>query len=170
MSPTAVGTWHARGMPGTPPVVRSAHVDQLAARTLYRILALRGEVFVVEQECFYADLDGRDLEPGARQLWIAGGTGDGEPEVLATLRMLDEADGSVRIGRVATAAASRGQGLAAALLGEALRLAGPRTVRLDAQSHLAGWYQRFGFARDGADFLEDGIAHTPMRRDKRHRR
>jgi ElaA protein len=151
-------------MPSSELPVRSGYVDQLPARTLYRILALRGGVFVVEQECCYADLDGRDLEPGATLLWIVGGSGGPDDEVLATLRVLDEPDGSVRIGRVATAAAARGRGLAGALLAEALRLAGTRSVRLDAQSHLAGWYEGYGFVRDGGDFVEDGIPHTPMRR------
>lgn len=142
------------------PVVRSAHVDQLPPRTLYRILELRVDVFVVEQQCRYRELDGRDLESGSRQLWITDGTGD---RVLATLRLLSEPDGSARIGRVATAVVVRGQGLAAALMAEALLLAGTRPVRLDAQSYLVSWYERFGFVRAGDDFVEDGIPHTPMR-------
>jgi ElaA protein len=147
-------------MSGSAPAVHAAHAETLPPRTLYRILALRVDVFVVEQQCRYRELDGRDLEEGSRQLWITDSSGD---EVLATLRMLDEADGSVRIGRVATAVAARQRGLAAALMAEALRLAGPRPVRLDAQTYLVGWYERFGFVRAGADFLDDGIPHTPMR-------
>ena len=147
-------------MPESAPVVHCAHVDQIPARTLYRILELRVDVFVVEQECRYRELDGRDLDDGSRQLWITDDSGD---QVLATLRLVSEPDGSARIGRVATAVPARGQGLAAALMTEALRLAGARPVLLYAQSYLVGWYERFGFVRDGDDFVEDGIPHTPMR-------
>jgi ElaA protein len=139
--------------------VRDAPLAELDPTTLYRILALRSVVFVVEQNCVYADLDGRDLEPDARQLWI-----EADGAVLATLRLLVDPDGCARIGRVATAPSARSQGLAARLVTRAVELAGPRPIVLDAQAHLAEWYGRFGFHRDGADFDEDGIAHTPMRR------
>jgi ElaA protein len=48
-------------------------------------------------------------------------------------------------------------------MNRALELAGHREVVLDAQSYLEQWYARFGFVRDGAEYLEDGIAHVPMR-------
>ena len=127
--------------------------------TLYRILALRADVFVVEQDCVYADPDGRDLEPDARQLWI-----EQDSSVIATLRVLRDPDGTARIGRVATARSARGSGLAAALMRRALELAGEGEIVLGAQSYLVDWYRRFGFERDGADYVEDGIPHVPMRR------
>lgn len=139
--------------------VRDARLAELDPVTLYRILALRTDVFVVEQDCPYPELDGRDLEPDARQLWV-----ERAGEVLATLRLLTDADGAARIGRVATAKQARGAGLAARLVQRALELADGRTVVLDAQSYLAGWYARFGFAADGPEFVEDGIPHVPMRR------
>jgi ElaA protein len=133
--------------------------------TLYRILQLRVDVFVVEQACPYPELDGRDLDPSTRWVWaIADG------QVVGTLRMLaDGADGSatVRIGRVATAAAARSSGLAGRMMAFALQQITGSTVVLDAQSYLEGWYRRFGFVRDGSEFVEDGIAHVPMRRDSR---
>jgi ElaA protein len=138
--------------------VRVATFAQLPAETAYRLWALRAEVFVVEQDCPYLDLDGRDVEPSTRHLWVER---EGEP--VATLRLLDEGDG-LRIGRVATRAAHRGAGLAEALVRAAVVLAGEREVLLDAQSHLVEWYQRLGFQPSGRGFLEDGIPHTPMRR------
>lgn len=141
--------------------VRDAALPDLDPVTLYRILALRSVVFVVEQECAYLDPDGRDLEPDARQLWV-----ERDGEVIATLRLLVDADGAARIGRVATLPSARGDGLAALLVQRALELAGPRAVVLDAQSYLVGWYARFGFAADGPEYLEDGIPHVPMRRVK----
>lgn len=136
--------------------VRDAAAGELDAGTLYRILKLRVDVFVVEQKCPYPELDGRDLEPGARQLWIEDGG-----EVVATLRVLDDG-AAVRIGRVATAATARSAGHAGRLMRRALELAGGRDVVLDAQSYLQTWYEKFGFVRTGDEYIEDGIPHVPM--------
>ena len=138
--------------------VRTATFAELHPSTAYRLWALRSEVFVVEQDCPYLDLDGRDLEPSARHLWVEQ---HGEP--VATLRLLDDGD-ALRIGRVATAAPARGRGLAARLVRAAVTHAGDRPVVLDAQSHLVDWYAAFGFVPSGRGFVEDGIPHTPMRR------
>jgi len=141
------------------PPVHDALVTDLDPATLYKILRLRVDVFVVEQHCPYPELDGRDLEPDARQLWIADAD-----TVTATLRLLREPDGTARIGRVATVPAARGAGLAALLMGRALELVGTDDAVLDAQEYLESWYARFGFVRSGASFVEDGIPHVPMRR------
>ncbi|TDT66267.1 GNAT family N-acetyltransferase [Frigoribacterium sp. PhB116] len=135
---------------------------------LYDLLRLRVDVFVVEQECAYPELDGRDVEPDAVMLWA-----EEDEQVLATVRLLvDHADDTgaaaaadaLRIGRVATTPAARGRGLAADLMRLALDRAEGRLVRLDAQAHLEGWYARFGFVVDGPGFREDGIPHVPMSR------
>ncbi|MBM6403041.1 GNAT family N-acetyltransferase [Phycicoccus sp. CSK15P-2] len=139
-------------------VVRSAPTAELPAVVLHELLRLRQDVFVLEQECLYPDIDGRDLEPGALQFWAEGEDGG----VTATLRVLDDGGGVVRVGRVATARAARGAGVAAALV-QAVLAATRGPVVLDAQAHLEHWYARFGFERDGAEFLEDGISHVPMR-------
>lgn len=135
-------------------VERTTAIDSV---TLYRILKLRVDVFVVEQACAYPELDGRDLEPDAYQLWI-----EQDDEVLATLRMLRDDSRTLRIGRVATAASARSRGLARQLTEEALRRFGTTDVVLDAQSQLESWYARFGFIRSGPEFVEDGIPHVPM--------
>lgn len=141
------------------PTVHDAALADLDPATLYRILALRSAVFVVEQECAYLDPDGRDLEPDSRQLWVAEGG-----EVVATLRLLRDPGPVARIGRVVTAAGARRGGVAAELMRRAIELAGPVEIVLDAQAHLAGWYERLGFLVDGPEFVEDGIPHVPMRR------
>ena len=142
--------------------IHSAPTRDLDVVTLHDILRLRQDVFVVEQQCCYADVDGRDLEPGTVQVWAT----DDHGSVVATLRVLREPDGDARIGRVATAVAARGRGLAAGLMAAALAGSNPAPVVLDAQSHLEGWYRRFGFVRTGAEFLDDGIPHVPMRLDR----
>lgn len=137
--------------------LRVASFEEMPSRTAYAVWALRSQVFVVEQECAYQDLDGRDLEPGTRHLWVEAQDGP-----VAYLRVLE--DGShVRVSRVVTHSRARGRGLAAALVTAAIDLAPGRDVVLDAQSHLAGWYRRLGFVRDGEEFVEDGIPHLPMR-------
>ncbi|UOQ57201.1 GNAT family N-acetyltransferase [Leucobacter allii] len=144
--------------------LRTAHrIDDIPSRTFYAIARLRQEVFVVEQDCVYLDLDGRDLEPGTVQLWVEDATGG----IAATIRILAEdaqEPGLRSIGRVVTAPAWRGRGVAGALLEAGIAACAGRPILLHAQSHLAEWYARFGFAPCGPGFLEDGIPHTPMRR------
>lgn len=138
-------------------IVRVAGFVDLDPSTLYALLRLRVDVFVVEQRCPYPELDGRDDEPGARHLWLDR---DGPHGYL---RILTEPDGSARIGRVCVAAGSRGSGLSGRLMSAALDLIGPGArVVLDAQAHLVGFYRGFGFVADGPEYLEDGIPHVPM--------
>ncbi len=143
----------------TPPEITVARFDELDARTAYRLWQLRECVFVVEQDCPYAELDGRDLEPSARHLWVEQ---DGRP--VAYLRVLEDSDGEARVGRVVTAADARGHGLGAHLVRRALDLVGDRPSHLHAQAHLAHWYAGFGYVVSGPEFLEDDIPHVPMRR------
>lgn len=138
--------------------VRVATFAELDPRVAYALWALRSAVFVVEQECAYQDLDGRDLEPGTRHVWIED---DGAP--IGYLRLLDNRDHQ-RIGRVVVAGSHRGRGLADQLMATAVALVGDAPSRLEAQSHLEGWYERFGYSRSGDDYVEDGIPHTPMAR------
>jgi ElaA protein len=134
-----------------------AAFEELSAATLYDLLSLRMQVFVVEQRCPYQDLDGRDTETGTRHVWYG-------PPPQAYLRILAEPDGTDRIGRVCVASAARGTGLARRLMLDALELSGERPVVLDAQAYLAGFYERLGFVASGPEFVEDGIPHVPMRR------
>lgn len=138
--------------------VHRARFDELDTRTSYLLWQLRESVFVVEQDCPYPELDGRDLEPGTTHVWVEDG---GEP--VAYLRVLDDGD-VARIGRVLVAKTHRGRGLAETLMTTALDVVGGRPSRLDAQSYLAGWYTRFGYEQTGEEFVEDGIPHVPMSR------
>jgi len=140
-------------------VIHAARFADLDPQTLYALLRLRVDVFVVEQRCAYPELDGRDLEPGTLHVWLDH---DGPP--VAYLRILTETDGVRRIGRVCTAPGRRGGGAAARLMAEALRLVGEAPCVLDAQSYLVGFYERLGFDPTGPEYVEDGIPHVPMRR------
>lgn len=139
----------------TPVVLAFAELD---AATAYAVWRLRQQVFVVEQECPYPDLDGRDPEPGTRHVLLSDATG-----LLGYARVLDDA-AEWRIGRVVLDPAARGRGLADPLMRAALTACPGRDVVLDAQAPLAGWYASLGFTPDGPEFLEDGIPHVPMRR------
>lgn len=155
--------WWARYGRRVPLTYHRASAAQIDPLTLYGILRLRVEVFVVEQDAAYPDLDGRDVEPGAELLWAADGT-----DVVSTLRVLHDPEGVLRVGRVATAARARSLGVASQLMRHAVarctELDPGAPVVLGAQAHLAGWYARFGFVVDGPGYDEDGIPHVPMRR------
>lgn len=171
------------------PVLRRAEPDELDPATLYALLRLRVEVFVVEQSCPYQELDGRDLEPTTVHFWL---TPHGRPTtVLGYLRLLAEPDdmpashespperwdahsrppggeragARYRIGRVCTAPRARGAGLSRVLVQAALDEVRGAACVLDAQSYLTGFYASFGFRAAGEEFLADGIPHVPMRRD-----
>lgn len=138
--------------------VRVLSFDDLDARTAYDVWRLRQRVFVVEQECPYPDLDGRDLEPATRHVLLEDDDG-----LHGYARVLD--DGDVwRIGRVVLAPAARGRRLAEPIMQAALQVCGTRDTVLDAQTPLQEWYESFGFVVDGEEFLDDGIPHVPMRR------
>ncbi len=139
---------------------------ELTAAELHAVLALRVSVFVVEQACPYPEVDGRDLDADTGHRWLADHAG-----IVCYLRTLHEPDygGAVRIGRVVTRADRRGEGLAARLLDDVLTgtdAAGHPTV-LAAQTRLQPWYEGFGYAVTGPEFLDDGVPHVPMHRPAR---
>ncbi|WP_309114454.1 GNAT family N-acetyltransferase [Saccharothrix sp.] len=144
-----------------PATLRRKWSADLTAAEVYHLLRLRNDVFVVEQNCAYADLDGRDLEPTTRHFWLEV---DGAPQ--AYLRLLEEPDGTYRIGRVCTARAARGLGFSRRLVEAALVEVGRTECVLDAQTYVADFYASFGFRPEGAEFIEDGIPHLRMRRSR----
>ncbi|TQM31515.1 ElaA protein [Nocardia bhagyanarayanae] len=142
--------------------LKRSWAQDLDTATLYQLLKLRVEVFVVEQKCAYPELDGLDLLPETRHFWL-----DDEGEVICTLRLLEEHENGVksfRIGRLCTAVPARGHGYTTRLLQAALAEVGSATVRLNAQTYLVDMYAKHGFQPDGEEFEDDGIMHMPMRR------
>lgn len=141
------------------------HHDALTKEALYAILALRTQVFVVEQKCPYLEVDGLDLVGDTHHLMAR----DGE-RLVAYLRLLDPVrqGGEVVIGRVVIEASARGAGLGRPLMAQALeaceRLWPGMPVYLSAQAHLLGYYGRFGFEPVTEVYLEDDIPHIGMRK------
>src|SRR5215212_1418111 len=121
--------------------LRQARFAELSPFEVYALCRLRVDVFVVEQQCPYPELDGRDTEPATVHLWLESG------------------------GRVATGVGFRGQGLAARLMHEGIALCEGFPITLGAQAHLQGWYEQFGFRLSGPGYVEDGIPHVPMLRE-----
>lgn len=140
--------------------------DDLTTAEVYTMLAARNEVFVVEQNCVYGDIDGLDT-----QAWhlFAFGPGEGRPKLAGYLRVLlpDGTDPDIRIGRVLTTAAFRGMGLGNQMLERAVAHIGEQwpgvPMRLHAQAHLQGFYGAFGFLPISDVHDEDGIPHVWMR-------
>ena len=141
--------------------LRRIWAKDLDAQTLYELLKLRVEVFVVEQAIPYPELDGRDLLAETRHFWLESTAG----EVISTLRLMEEHAGgekAFRIGRLCTKRSARGQGHTTRLLRAALAEVGDHPCRIDAQTYLADMYARHGFVRDGDDFVDAGGPHVPM--------
>ena len=134
-----------------------------AAAELYRLLKLRVDVFVVEQNCPYPELD--DLDQGALHLWLEDETG-----ILAYLRVLDRGAESeyVSIGRVVARERRRGLGtrILRAGLREARERFGAEAVYLEAQTYAVGLYEKQGFRIISDEFLLDGIPHVKMLLDR----
>lgn len=141
------------------------HHSQLTVEQLYQLLKLRNEVFIVEQNCVYQDIDGQDLVGDNRHImaWQAN-------QLVAYTRIL-ATETQLSIGRVITAPVTRGTGLGYQLLEKALNVCKqhwPSTlpIYLSAQAHLQQFYGSFGFVAEGDIYDEDGIPHIKMKLKK----
>lgn len=137
------------------PIHRLSFAD-LTARQLHDIVKLRIDVFVVEQDCIYSDLDDRDHAPDTEHCWI-----EVDGRVASYLRVLRDPGGWWRISRVVTHPDHRGKDLSSTLISTVLPTIG-RPVVLHGQSRLTDWYSGFGFVVEGEEFLEDGMPHRRM--------
>jgi ElaA protein len=137
--------------------------QDLSPDELYAVLRLRADVFVVEQNCVFADIDGKDQAARHLLAFVDDGLG-------GYLRVFAPAAGqaAARIGRVVVAPSCRSTGLGRRLMAAALddiaKNLGAIPVELAAQAHLERFYASFGFLRVSADYLEDDILHCDMRR------
>lgn len=136
--------------------------EQLSNVQLYELLKLRSDVFVVEQNCVYGDMDGRDYAAVHVLLY--------DQDVLqAYLRVFRHEDGNVRIGRVVSR--TRGRHYGKEVLKRGIRAAeelfDAEEIVIEAQVYAAGFYALQGFRIDSEEFLEDGIPHVRMVRRKK---
>lgn len=142
------------------------HHSQLSTEQLYQLLRLRNEVFIVEQQCIYQDIDNQDLVGNNRHL-----LGLQNNQLVAYARIL-ATQTNLSIGRVITAPNFRNQGLGKELLECALMLCKKHCpnhlpIYLSAQAHLQAFYSSFGFIAEGDIYDEDGIPHIKMKNNAR---
>ena len=138
------------------------HYRDLTLNEFHDIIALRLNAFVVEQNCPYLDLDGKDKK--AYHLICRDGKGD----IVATARILPPgiAYSNVAVGRVVTSESIRGNGVGHELMEKAMDFCllefGNEPIRISAQKHLENYYGKHKFLTTGKEYLEDGIPHVEM--------
>jgi ElaA protein len=135
--------------------------QQLSAEELYSILRLRSEVFVVEQNCVFLDIDNKDAHCDHLMGW--------KGDLLAAYSRIVPAGISYvesSIGRIVTSPAARGGGIGRELVSRSIEylyaLYGKCDIRIGAQYYLKNFYISFGFVQKGEIYLEDGIEHIEM--------
>lgn len=137
--------------------------DALSNNSLYRAMRLRQEVFVVEQNCIYPDLDGLDQESIHMLCWR-------DTQLLAYQRCLPPGLSYTEsaLGRIVVARAGRGHKLGRELVQRGIDhniKAWPQSnIKVGAQAYLRSFYESLGFAALGEEYIEDGIAHIHMLR------
>ncbi len=138
--------------------------DRLCINELYDLLKLRVDVFVVEQNCIYPELDEKDRHPDALHL-----TGRNENrELAAYLRILPPGSSYTEpsLGRVVVSKTSRGKGLCRTMIKKAVdhicRTWPGVSIKISAQLYLEEFYQSLGFEKVSEPYLEDGILHLEM--------
>lgn len=133
--------------------------EELLIDELYEILQVRFAVFIVEQDCIYQEVDGRDQY--SYHVYLKDDTG-----IKAYLRVVDKgiSHEEVSIGRVLTT--ERGTGLGKRILSEGIKVARERMnadrIIIEAQSYAREFYEKAGFKQVSEEFMEDGIPHIKM--------
>lgn len=140
--------------------------SSLSALDVHDILKLRQDVFIVEQDCAFHDIDGRD--PSCSHLLARIEKDD--KELVAYLRIVPPGDyfNEIALGRIITAQSVRGTGIGSQLIERGIQIVeedyGALDIRISAQAHLEKYYNKFGFQKAGEPFDEDGIMHIEMLR------
>lgn len=134
--------------------------DELSLNELYKIMQLRSQVFVVEQNCIYQDLD--DIDKISYHLFIKGNN----DMIKAYLRIFEKDKDIAQIGRVVTDEKERKKGYATKLMEKGIQLIKnemkKNKVYLEGQVYCKDLYLKLGFEIISDEFLEDGIPHYKM--------
>ncbi|WMM26295.1 GNAT family N-acetyltransferase [Tissierella sp. MB52-C2] len=135
--------------------------NELTTKELYEILKVRAEVFVVEQNCVYQDLDSKDEV--SYHLFL-----EDNSEIIAYLRILPKGISypETSIGRVLTKGTYRKKGLSKEIVQKAIDfiidILEEKEIKISAQAYLQKFYKGFGFEPTSGIYLEDGIEHIEM--------
>ncbi|WP_165750478.1 GNAT family N-acetyltransferase [Cellulophaga sp. Z1A5H] len=141
--------------------VQVKRFDELSTTELYVILQLRSEVFVVEQDCVYQDVDGKDF----KSLHVIGYN---DEDIAAYTRIFKAGDyfKEASIGRVVVSPKYRKDGFGREIMKASIaavnKAYGEDTIRISAQKYLLKFYTSLGFNVVGEEYLEDGIPHMNM--------
>ena len=136
--------------------------QELSLEEFHDIIALRIQIFIIEQNCPYQEVDGKDKL--AHHLFFKNEM----DEIIAVTRILPKgiSYAEVAIGRVVVHEDYRGTGLGNQLMADSMNFVkdeyGKVPVRLSAQKHLENYYRIHGFKSTGKEYLEDGIPHVEM--------
>ena len=137
--------------------------QELSPYELYEIIRLRVEVFVVEQNCVYQDLDNKDLHAHHLMLFLESGELAAHTRILPSKISYPEYPS---IGRVVSDLKFRSQGFGRRVMEESLhqmeKLFPGQAIKISAQSYLLNFYSDFGFTPVGEEYMEDNIPHTAM--------
>ena len=130
---------------------------ELSTSEVENIFSLRSEVFVVEQDCVYQDIDGKDQK--AKHV-----LGKKENDIVAYARIFKPGDyfKEASFGRAVVKKTERGKGVGDELVKNCLENITEEEIKISAQSYLKGFYGKHGFKAEGKEYLEDGIPHTAM--------
>ncbi len=134
---------------------------ELNVEEIYKILALRNEVFIVEQECPYLDCDNKDLNSYHLFLKKNG-------DIVAYLRIIEKgiSYSEVSIGRVAVNKSYRGKGISRKMMLKAIEFIennlNEYSIKIQAQAYLLNFYSSLGFKAVSQEYLEDNIPHIDM--------
>lgn len=135
------------------------HFSELTNDELYEILKARVDVFVVEQNCPYPEIDSKDLD--AYHIFLRD-----EKAIAAYLRVLKSGVSFdvPALGRILTT--RRGEGLGAEIVREGIKFAreklNAREIKIEAQTYAQGFYEKLGFRQCSEPFMDDGIEHIVM--------
>ena len=137
------------------------HFNELSLNELYAILRLRSEVFVVEQNCVFLDMDNKD-----QHCWHVGGWKNGQLIAYTRLVPPNLAYEEPSIGRVVTSPSARRTGAGRKLMEVSIEkifsIFGKRSIKIGAQLYLKNFYESLGFHQSSNVYLEDGIDHIEM--------
>ena len=130
---------------------------ELSTSEVENIFSLRSEVFVVEQDCVYQDIDGKDQK--AKHV-----LGKKNNEIVAYARIFKPGEyfKEASFGRAVVKKTERGKGIGDELVKNCLENITEEEIKISAQSYLKGFYGKHGFKAEGKEYLEDGIPHTAM--------
>lgn len=143
--------------------IQFSKLEDISSILLFSMLKLRQDIFCIEQNCLYPDLDATDTS-AIHALALQ------ENNCVATARIFQDANLTIHIGRIAVDKQLRSKGLGRDLVNECLNYCNQnftnQSIEISAQLHLKNYYNKLGFKELGPSYFEDSIPHIKMRIDK----